>query len=249
MTSTHSVIRLGGYAQNTGKFASSWQDTRRGWEMCVKKANEMGGILVDGVKRPVELYVRNDPSGSTLSTNVPAMLDPSDSKYMNLDFIVGPYSSGANVVAAKAALFSPQNRGHKIFMSHGASESIYYPNNNNTWAFSCMSPAGSYFYNGLVYMHKRIIEDQTDPDHLALKAGTKKPRILFVSTTDAFGASVCAGSFKHAKDLNWDIVYKNLTTNSFDVYIFNYIDGQNTDFTPVIKLAKNFRPHVLTVCG
>lgn len=113
-----------------------------------------------------------------------------------------------------------------------------------------ISPAGSYFTGALVELHARIKADTTDPNHAALAAGTAKPSILFLSTTDAFGAAVCAGSIIHANTIGWDIVHKNATNATQGlVYTFEYVSGKNTDFSPVIKIAKQYRPHVVAICG
>lgn len=58
--------------------------------MCVKRANEMGGVKVEGVMRPVKFVSLTDDGGSTLETTLPNMIDPSHADYLpGVDCIFG----------------------------------------------------------------------------------------------------------------------------------------------------------------
>ncbi|MGH8635239.1 MAG: amino acid ABC transporter substrate-binding protein [Burkholderiales bacterium] len=121
-------IRIGASLSMTGSFAELGQNQLRGYQLCVKHANEKGGVL----GRKLELIFEDDQSQAPVAVRIYEKLITQD----KVDAILGPYSSPiseavANVsekyrmpmVAANAATTSIFRKGRKyVFMVHSAAE-------------------------------------------------------------------------------------------------------------------------------
>jgi branched-chain amino acid transport system substrate-binding protein len=78
-------IRIGASLSQTGSFASLGQNQLRGYQLCVKHANEKGGVL----GRKLELIVEDDQSQAATAVGIYEKLITQD----KVDAILGPYSS------------------------------------------------------------------------------------------------------------------------------------------------------------
>ena len=115
-------IRIGASLSLTGQFAELGQTFDRGYRVCVKQANERGGVL----GRKIELSVEDDKSDGVTAAAIYERLIAKD----NVDAIFSPYSSGITegmadvterhrmpMVAAGAATRSIYKKGRKfVFM-------------------------------------------------------------------------------------------------------------------------------------
>ena len=121
-------IRIGASVSMTGQFAALGQNQNRGIQLCVKHANDKGGVL----GRKLELVVEDDQSQAPVAVGIYEKLVTQN----KVDAILGPYSSPiteavANVsekyrmpmVAPNAATTSIFRKGRKfVFMVHSAAE-------------------------------------------------------------------------------------------------------------------------------
>eukprot|EP00929_Paragymnodinium_shiwhaense_P055137 TRINITY_DN27656_c0_g1_i1.p1 TRINITY_DN27656_c0_g1~~TRINITY_DN27656_c0_g1_i1.p1 ORF type:complete len:1130 (+),score=216.13 TRINITY_DN27656_c0_g1_i1:65-3391(+) len=204
-------IRLGGAIAFSGNYKSSGMHCQQGWTLWAKRLNERGGITLPNgevitVKLPLDL--RDDESSKTKSKELLGnMLDPSHADYANLDFVIGPFSSGitsGNSLVAAAA--------QKILFSHGASESLH--NSGNGYIFSVLTPGGSYMSSGL-----ELLKSQ----------GAKS--VVFAHEQKSFSESVCRGGNATAYSLGMNVAgyfaYPPGTQNFAEI-IFD-IKGKNPD--------------------
>jgi branched-chain amino acid transport system substrate-binding protein len=121
-------IRIGASLSRTGGFATLGQNQLRGYQLCIKQANEKGGVL----GRKLELIVEDDRSQAATAVGIYEKLITQ----VKVDAILGPYSSPitedvANVsekyktpmVAAGAASASIFRKGRKfVFMVYSPAE-------------------------------------------------------------------------------------------------------------------------------
>src|SRR6266851_3672968 len=77
-------IRIGASLSQTGSFASLGQNQLRGYQLCVKHANEKGGVL----GRRIELLVEDDQSKAPTAAAIYEKLIAQD----KVDLVLGPYS-------------------------------------------------------------------------------------------------------------------------------------------------------------
>jgi branched-chain amino acid transport system substrate-binding protein len=78
-------LRIGASLSQTGSFAALGQNQLRGYQLCVKHANEKGGVL----GRRIELLVEDDQSKAPTAVAIYEKLITQD----KMDAILGPYSS------------------------------------------------------------------------------------------------------------------------------------------------------------
>ena len=121
-------IRIGASLSITGPFAALGQNQLRGYQLCIKHANEKGGVL----GRKLELVTEDDRSQAPVAVGIYEKLITKD----KVDAILGPYSSPiteavANVsekhrmpmMAAGAASTSIFRKGRKfVFMNYSSAE-------------------------------------------------------------------------------------------------------------------------------
>jgi branched-chain amino acid transport system substrate-binding protein len=121
-------IRVGASLSLTGSFANLGQNQLRGYQLCVKHANEKGGVL----GRKLELVFEDDQSQAPVAVRIYEKLITQD----KVDAILGPYSSpiteavanvsekfGMPMVAPGAASTSIFRKGRKfVFMVYSAAE-------------------------------------------------------------------------------------------------------------------------------
>jgi branched-chain amino acid transport system substrate-binding protein len=80
-----SPIRIGASASKTGTYAALGQNQLRGYELCVKHANEKGGVL----GRRLELVVDDDQSQAPTAVRIYERLLTQD----KVELVLGPYGS------------------------------------------------------------------------------------------------------------------------------------------------------------
>ena len=94
------TIRFGAALSETGKFAVEGRDSRQGYDTWVTWVNEeYGGIQIDGRRFAVEIVYYDDESDADTAANLVQKLIDED----NVDFLLGPYSSGLTTGASAIA--------------------------------------------------------------------------------------------------------------------------------------------------
>jgi branched-chain amino acid transport system substrate-binding protein len=78
-------IRIGASASRTGTYAALGQNQLRGYELCVQRANEKGGLL----GRKLELIVEDDQSQPAIAVSIYERLITQE----KVDLVLGPYGS------------------------------------------------------------------------------------------------------------------------------------------------------------
>ena len=78
-------IKIGASLSQTGAFAALGQNQLRGYQVCIKDANEKGGVL----GRKLELIVEDDQSQAPMAVRIYEKLITQ----VKVDAILGPYSS------------------------------------------------------------------------------------------------------------------------------------------------------------
>ena len=110
-------IILGAAVSLTGKYSTNGKHTKNGYEMAVKRINDMGGVKVKGKTYKFEVKYYDDESNSKRAAQLAERLIKQD-KVM---FMLGPYSSGLTKAMA------PVTEKYKIPMveANGASRSLF----------------------------------------------------------------------------------------------------------------------------
>jgi branched-chain amino acid transport system substrate-binding protein len=182
-------IRIGASLSQTGAFAALGQNQLRGYQLCVKHANEKGGVL----GRKLELIVEDDQSQAATAVGIYEKLITQ----VKVDAILGPYSSP---IAEDVANVSEKYR-LPMLAPLSATTSIF--KKGRKFVFMVLSPAEVYLEGMIDIAVKRglktvavISEDTLFPKataqgtvDLAKKRGLQ---VVFVETytkgTTDFGA-------------------------------------------------------------
>jgi branched-chain amino acid transport system substrate-binding protein len=133
-------IRIGASLSQTGAYAALGQNQLRGYQLCVKHANDKGGLL----GRKLELAVQDDESKAPAAVAIYERLIAQD----RVDAVLGPYSSP--LVEAVADV----TEKHRMPMVAplGATSSIF--KKGRRFVFMVLSPAESWF-EGLIDIASR----------------------------------------------------------------------------------------------
>jgi len=129
-------LRIGASLSQTGSFAALGQNQLRGYQLCVKHANEKGGVL----GRRIELLVEDDQSKAPTAVAIYEKLIAQD----KVDAILGPY--GSPITEAVASV----NEKYKMPMvTLAATTSIF--KKGRKFIFMVLPPA-EIFLEGLMDM-------------------------------------------------------------------------------------------------
>lgn len=128
------TIVLGAALSFTGKYKVNGEHTKRGYDLAVKKVNEMGGVKVDGKTYKLKVVYYDDESTPARGAQLAERLIKQD----GVKFMLGPYSSGLTKAMA------PVTEKHKIPMveGNGASRSLF--NKGYQYLFAVLSTSEQY---------------------------------------------------------------------------------------------------------
>jgi len=174
------TIRFGAAVSDTGRFAREGQDTRQGYDLWAQWLNEeYGGIKVGDDHYLAEIVYYDDEGDSDTAANLVERLITED----EVDFLLGPYSSGLTMSTSAIA------EKYNVIMveGNGASETIFERGFKNI--FAVLTPAGNYTQSAL-----KALAD----------AGAKTVVIAYEDT--AFPTSVAAGAEKWAVEYGMTVL-------------------------------------------
>jgi branched-chain amino acid transport system substrate-binding protein len=134
------TIVLGAAVSDTGRYAREGQDTRQGYDLWLDWVNnEKGGIQVGDELYNVEIIYYDDEGDADTAANLVERLITED----EVDFLLGPYSSGLTMSTSAIA----EKYGVIMVEGNGASESIFERDFQNI--FAVLTPAGNYTQSAL----------------------------------------------------------------------------------------------------
>ncbi len=111
------VITLGSAISLTGKYSSNGIDTQNGYDLAVKKINDMGGVKIGDKTYTLAVKYYDDESTPARTAQLLERLIEQD----GIKFILGPYSSATTIAAA------PVVEKYKVPMieAEGASRALF----------------------------------------------------------------------------------------------------------------------------
>jgi len=127
------TVRIGAALPLSGKHANAGSFFRNGYQLAVDEANEAGGILIEGERRPVELLIYDDKSDASIS---PSLLE----RLIALDGAVA-LLSGYSTPLVQSQVIVPMRHGIPYMNAGGASQTIF--REGNEWVFGALSPVES----------------------------------------------------------------------------------------------------------
>ena len=169
------TIVLGAAVSLTGKYSTNGEHTKNGYNLAVKRINEMGGVKVGGKSYKFKVIYYDDESNSKRAAQLAERLIKQD----GVKYMLGPYSSGLTKAIA------PVTEENKIPMveANGASRSLF--TKGYKYLFAVLSPANQYLEVAI--------------DLAVEKNGGKPVRIAQAFEQDAFSQDVRIGVMEAAE--------------------------------------------------
>lgn len=154
-------IRIGASLSLTGTYSRLGQNQQRGYQLCVKEANQNGGVL----GRKIELIAEDDKSQPATAAKIYERLITQD----KVDAILGPYSSGITEVVAEVS----EKYRMPMVAPNAATASIY--KKGRKFVYMVLSPADVYLEGVIDIAAKRGLKTVAvlHQDRLFPKASAK----------------------------------------------------------------------------
>ena len=163
------TIILGAAVSLTGKYSTNGKNTKNGYELAIKRINEMGGVKVRGKSYKFDIVYYDDESNGGRAAQLAERLIKQD----GIKYMLGPYSSGMTKAIA------PVTEENKIPMveANGASRSLF--TKGYKYLFAVLSAANQYLEVAI--------------DLAVEKNGGRPVRIAMAFEQDAFSQDVKIG--------------------------------------------------------
>ena len=181
------TITLGAAVSLSGKYTTAGNHTQRGYDLAVKRINEMGGVKVGGKSYKIAIKYYDDESTPARGAQLAERLIQQD----GIKFMLGPYSSGLTKAIA------PVTEKHKIPMveGNGASRSLF--NKGYRYLFAVLSTSEQYLAEAINLAGALAKKDGKDP---------KSVKVAIVVENDPFSLDVRAGVIDDAKRWGMKVV-------------------------------------------
>jgi branched-chain amino acid transport system substrate-binding protein len=181
------TIVLGSAISLTGKYSSNGVDTQNGYDLAIKKINEMGGVTVGGKQYKLDIQYYDDESTPARTAQLLERLIEQD----GVQYILGPYSSATTIAAA------PVTEKYKVPMieAEGASRALF--NKGYQYLFAVLSTSEQYLASAVALAAEVAEKNGKDPGDL---------KVALVFENDAFSLDVRAGVVEDMKKYGMDIV-------------------------------------------
>ncbi|HEY5789410.1 MAG TPA: amino acid ABC transporter substrate-binding protein [Gammaproteobacteria bacterium] len=185
--SAQDKIVLGAAVSITGKYSTNGQNTKDGYDLAVKRINEMGGVKVGDKTYQLEIIYYDDESTPARGAQLAERLIEQD----KVKFLLGPYSSGLTKAIAPVT----EKYGVPMVEGNGASRALF--QQGYKYLFAVLSTSEQYLASAVA-----LAAEQAE------KAG-KKPgdvKVAGVFENDPFSQDVRAGVLEDAGKLGMKVV-------------------------------------------
>ncbi len=181
------TIVIGSAISLTGKYSTNGENTQRGYELGVKRVNEMGGVKVGGKSYKLKIVYYDDESAGARAAQLAERLIKQD----GVKFMLGPYSSGMTKAVA------PVTEKYNILMveSEGASRSLFTQGFKNM--FAVLSTSEQYLREAINLAAQIAEKEGRKPSDL---------KVALVFENDPFSLDVRAGVLEDVERYGMKVV-------------------------------------------
>jgi len=181
------TIILGSAISLTGKYSSNGVDSQNGYDLAVKRINEMGGVKVGGKTYKLAVRYYDDESTPARTAQLLERLIKQD----GVQYILGPYSSPTTIAAA------PVTEKYKVPMveAEGAARALF--NKGYKYTFAVLSTSEQYLASAITLAAEIAEKNGKKPSDL---------RVAMIFENDAFSQDVRAGVVEDMKKYNMQVV-------------------------------------------
>jgi branched-chain amino acid transport system substrate-binding protein len=181
------TIVFGAAVSFTGKYSTNGKHTKNGYDLAVKRLNEMGGVKVGNKTYKIKIKYYDDESTPARSGQLAERLIKQD----KIKFILGPYGSGPTKGMA------PITEKQKIPMieGNGASRALF--NKGYRYLFAVLSTSEQYLAESINVLAEEFKKDGRDPS---------TAKVAIAVENDPFSMDIRAGVIDDAKRWGMKIV-------------------------------------------
>ncbi len=181
------TIILGAALSFTGKYKTNGKHTKNGYELAVRKVNEMGGVKVGDKSYKLKVVYYDDESTPARGAQLAERLIKQD----GVQFMLGPYSSGLTKAMA------PVTEKYKIPMveGNGASRSLF--NKGYKYLFAVLSTSEQYLAEAINLAAQQAVAAGKDPADL---------KLALAMENDPFSQDIRAGVLDDAQTHSINVV-------------------------------------------
>ncbi|WP_427312351.1 amino acid ABC transporter substrate-binding protein [Cupriavidus sp. H39] len=181
------TIVLGAAVSLTGKYSTNGKNTQDGYNLAVKRINEMGGVKVGGKAYQLKILFYDDESTSARGAQLAERLISQD----GVKFVLGPYSSGLTKAMA------PVTEKYRIPMveGNGADRNLF--TQGYRYMFAVLNTSDYYL--------RAAINLAAEQAHQAGKS-PKTLKVAIAIENDNFSQDVRDGVAEDAKRLGMQVV-------------------------------------------
>ena len=181
------TITFGAAVSFTGKYSTNGKHTKNGYELAVKRLNEMGGVKVAGKAYKIQVKYYDDESTPARAGQLADRLIKQD----KIKFILGPYGSGPTKGMA------PITEKYKIPMveGNGASRSLF--NKGYRYLFAVLSTSEQYLAESVNLIAEEFKKAGKNPSSV---------KVAVAVENDPFSMDIRAGVLEDAKRYNMKVV-------------------------------------------
>ena len=181
------TIIFGAAVSFTGKYSTNGKHTKNGYDLAVKRLNEMGGVSVGGKNYKIKVKYYDDESTPARAGQLADRLIKQD----GIKFILGPYGSGPTKGMA------PITEKYKIPMveANGASRALF--NKGYRYLFAVLSTSEKYLAESVNLLAEEFKKEGRDP---------KTAKVAVAVENDPFSMDIRAGVLDDAKKWGMKVV-------------------------------------------
>ena len=181
------TIVLGSAISLTGKYSSNGVDSQNGYDLAIKRVNEMGGVTVDGKSYKFAVTYYDDESTPARTAQLLERLINQD----GVKYMLGPYSSATTIAAA------PVTEKYKVPMieAEGASRALF--NKGYKYLFAVLSTSEQYLAGAITLAAEIAEKEGRKPSDI---------KVAMVFENDAFSLDVRAGVVESMKEYGMQVI-------------------------------------------
>jgi branched-chain amino acid transport system substrate-binding protein len=181
------TIVFGAAVSFTGKYSTNGKHTKNGYDLAVKRVNEMGGVKVGNKSYKIKIQYYDDESTPARAGQLADRLIKQD----GIKFILGPYGSGPTKGMA------PITEKYKIPMveGNGASRALF--NKGYRYLFAVLTTSEQYLAESINLLAEEFKKDGRDPS---------TAKVAVAVENDPFSMDIRAGVLDDAKKWGMEVV-------------------------------------------
>ena len=181
------TIVFGSAVSFTGKYSTNGKHTKNGYDLAVKRINEMGGVKVGNKTYKLKIKYYDDESTPARAGQLADRLIKQD----GIKFILGPYGSGPTKGMAPIT----EKYGIPMVEGNGASRALF--NKGYRYLFAVLSTSEKYLAESIHLLEEQFKKEGKDP---------ASAKVAVAVENDPFSQDIRAGVLEDAAKFGMKVI-------------------------------------------